>query len=86
MRVSREEFDSFCERHSRQSMLVPEANDVMRNSYLLLDEELRFLDCSGNGKVPSQSILEVGVERALSQAGFDRDMFHRRGGVYDWSR
>jgi hypothetical protein len=47
----------------------------MQNSYLLLDEQLRFLDCSANGKVPSESILEVGVEKALGQAGFDFDMF-----------
>ena len=58
----------------------------MQNSYLLLDEELRFLDCSENGKIPSQSILEVGVERALSQAGFDDDMFQKRGGIFEWTR
>ncbi|KAL7524084.1 hypothetical protein ACHAXR_000427 [Thalassiosira sp. AJA248-18] len=86
MQVSRTKFDAFCERHSNQSMLIPEPNDVMQNSYLLLDEKLRFLDCSENGKVPSQSILEVGVERALSQAGFDEDMFHQRGGIYEWNR
>lgn len=86
LQISRDEFDAFCQRHSKQAMLVPEPNDVMQNSYLLLDEELRFLDCSGNGKVPSQSILEVGVERALSQAGFDHDMFHQRGGLYEWTR
>ena len=45
---------------------------------------LEFLDCSENGKIPSQSILEVGVEKALSQAGFDHDMFHQRGGIYEW--
>jgi len=86
LQISRDKFDAFCKRHSKQAMLVPEPNDVMQNSYLLLDEELRFLDCSGNGKVPSQSILEVGVERALSQAGFDHDMFRQRGGLYEWTR
>jgi radical S-adenosyl methionine domain-containing protein 2 len=75
LQVSREKFDAFCDRHERQSALIPEPNDVMQNSYLLLDEQLRFLDCSANGKVPSESILEVGVEKALGQAGFDFDMF-----------
>lgn len=51
----------------------------------MLDEQLQFLDCSGNGKVPGASILEVGVERALQMSGFDADMFEKRGGVYDWS-
>jgi len=86
LQVSRDKFDAFCMRHSEQPMLIPEPNDVMQNSYLLLDEELRFLDCSGNGKVPSESILEVGVERALNQAGFDHNMFNQRGGIYEWNR
>ena len=41
---------------------------------------------SKNGKVPSQSILEVGVEKALSQAGFDDEMFQKRGGIFEWTR
>jgi radical S-adenosyl methionine domain-containing protein 2 len=51
-----------------------------------LDEELRFLDCSQGGKVPSASILRVGVEEALLQSGFDAEMFRKRGGVYNWTR
>jgi len=86
LQVTREEFDAFIQRHSEQSALIPEPNTVMQNSYLLLDEELRFLDCSENGKIPSQSILEVGVERALSQAGFDDAMFQKRGGIFEWTR
>mmetsp|Transcript_28202 Transcript_28202/g.56955 ORF Transcript_28202/g.56955 Transcript_28202/m.56955 type:complete len:246 (-) Transcript_28202:1672-2409(-) len=86
LQISKDQFDAFIDRHSGQSMLIPEPNTVMQNSYLLLDEELRFLDCSENGKVPSQSILEVGVEQALSQAGFDDLMFHKRGGIYAWTR
>jgi radical S-adenosyl methionine domain-containing protein 2 len=58
----------------------------MRTSYLLLDEYMRFLDCSGGSKTPSKSILEVGVEEALKASGFNEDLFHQRGGVYDWSR
>lgn len=86
LKVSRHEFDAFCERHSTRKMLIPENNDVMQNSYLLLDEEMRFLDCSDGGKVPSESILQVGVGKALQQAGFDHEMFEKRGGVYGWER
>eukprot|EP00553_Chaetoceros_curvisetus_P012564 CAMPEP_0204642538 /NCGR_PEP_ID=MMETSP0717-20131115/51738_1 /ASSEMBLY_ACC=CAM_ASM_000666 /TAXON_ID=230516 /ORGANISM="Chaetoceros curvisetus" /LENGTH=236 /DNA_ID=CAMNT_0051663313 /DNA_START=1214 /DNA_END=1924 /DNA_ORIENTATION=- len=84
--VSREQFDSFVKRHEHFDVLIPEPNDVMQNSYLLLDEELRFLDCSAGGKVPSESILDVGVGVALQQAGFDVDEFYNRGGIYDWTR
>ena len=66
--------------------LIPEPNDVMRDSYLLLDEEMCFLNCAEGSKVPSQSILDVGVKEALRQAGFDHSAFTKRGGVYDWRR
>ncbi len=86
--VSDEHYWEFVKRHEAQhgEILIPEPNNVMQNSYLLLDEELRFLDCSGGGKVPSESILQVGVERALQQSGFDLQMFEKRGGVYNWTR
>lgn len=84
--VTREQFDAFIKRHEGLDMLIPEPNDVMQNSYLLLDENLCFLDCSKGGKVPSESILDVGVERALAQAGFDHDAFQKRGGEYEWRR
>lgn len=85
--VTREQFDSFVGRHApRFPQLIPEPNDVMQNSYLHLDEELRFLDCSGGGKVPSRSILKVGVAAALEEAGFDHDMFNKRGGIFEWTR
>ncbi len=41
----------------------------MRNSYLILDEYMRFLDNSEGEKEPGPSVLDVGVERALDFAG-----------------
>ncbi|VEU35606.1 unnamed protein product [Pseudo-nitzschia multistriata] len=89
LRVTDDEYQAFVDRHRpsfSSDVLIPESNAVMQNSYLLLDEDLRFLDCSAGGKVPSASILEVGVETALRQAGFDADMFRQRGGVFEWTR
>lgn len=31
----------------------------------------RFLDCSAGGKTPGRSLLDVGVQQALQDAGFD---------------
>ncbi|KAG7374276.1 radical SAM superfamily protein [Nitzschia inconspicua] len=84
--VSDDQFQEFLRRHEHLPQLIPEPNDVMQNSYLLLDEDMRFLDCSGGGKVPGESILKVGVCHALLQAGFDHGMFQQRGGVYNWKR
>eukprot|EP00479_Gromia_sphaerica_P010369 TRINITY_DN4743_c0_g1_i1.p3 TRINITY_DN4743_c0_g1~~TRINITY_DN4743_c0_g1_i1.p3 ORF type:complete len:80 (-),score=16.17 TRINITY_DN4743_c0_g1_i1:131-370(-) len=64
--------------------MVPEDNSAMRDSYLILDEYMRFLDCSSGKKVPSKSILDVGVHSALLFSGFDSDMFIQRGGKYKW--
>lgn len=84
--IEESEFWSFVFRHSEFGQLVPEANNVMQNSYLMLDEKMRFLDCSGGGKVAGRGILDVGVAKAYTESGFDRVMFEERGGVYDWRR
>jgi radical S-adenosyl methionine domain-containing protein 2 len=84
--VTNEQFKAFCKRHEDQKCLVPEDNDHMKTSYLILDEYMRFLDCSGNGKTASASILVEGVQVALKQSGFDQELFHKRGGIYDFTR
>ena len=58
----------------------------MRNSYLILDEYMRFLDNTGGCKTPSCSLLDVGVGAAMDRAGFDQAMFLKRGGKYQWSK
>jgi radical S-adenosyl methionine domain-containing protein 2 len=57
----------------------------MASSYLILDEYLRFLDKGDGLEGHSDSILEVGVAKALQQVHWDEESFHARGGVYDWS-
>ena len=37
-------------------------------------------------KEPSESILDVGVLRALDDNGFDGEAFRKRGGKYQWSK
>jgi radical S-adenosyl methionine domain-containing protein 2 len=39
--ISNEEFEMFLKRHAGQKSLVPENNAAMKDSYLLLDEEMR---------------------------------------------
>jgi radical S-adenosyl methionine domain-containing protein 2 len=46
----------------------------------------RFLNCANGGKTPGRSLLEVGVEEALKDAGFDDQAFIDRGGIFEWSR
>ncbi|XP_052353006.1 radical S-adenosyl methionine domain-containing protein 2 [Oncorhynchus keta] len=84
--ISDQQFQDFLERHSSISCLVPESNQKMRDSYLILDEYMRFLDCREGRKDPSKSILDVGVEEAIQFSGFDEKMFLKRGGKYVWSK
>ena len=44
---------------------------------------MRFL---AEGVKPSRSLLDVGVEDAMSGANFDEKMFLKRGGKYQWSK
>lgn len=82
--ISDEEYLEFRLRHQQQPSFVPEPNNLMAKSYLILDEYMRFLD--RDGREPSKSILEIGVKEALQQVTWDNQSFMERGGVYDWSR
>ncbi|XP_048048193.1 radical S-adenosyl methionine domain-containing protein 2 [Megalobrama amblycephala] len=84
--ISDQQFQDFLDRHQSVECLVPESNQKMRDSYLILDEYMRFLDCREGRKDPSKSILDVGVEEAIKFSGFDEKMFLKRGGKYVWSK
>jgi len=49
-------------------------------------EYRRFLNCQDGGKKPGRSLLKVGVQAALEDAGFDNQTFVDRGGIFEWSR
>lgn len=84
--ITDEQFAAFVERHRDLDCLVPESNAAMKDSYLNLDEEMRFLNCQDGGKKPGRSLLQVGVQEAMKGAGFDEEQFFNRGGVFDWKK
>jgi len=84
--ITEGQFMEFAKRHSSHDCLVFESNRMMRDSYLILDEEMRFLNCTDNSKVPGPSILDVGVDKALQNAGYNSNLFELRGGRYDWGK
>ena len=85
MVVTSEQFEGFIKRYAKNHP-VAENNEDMRNSYLILDERMRFLKNTNGKKEPSESILDVGVLRALDDNGFDGEAFRKRGGKYQWSK
>ncbi|KAG8168785.1 hypothetical protein KVR01_001534 [Diaporthe batatas] len=83
--IKDDEFELFCKRHEHLGCFVPESNAAMAESYLILDEYLRFL-AGTNKEVKSRSIVEGGVEDALRSIRWNQEEFRGRGGVYEWSK
>ncbi|KAH7166655.1 hypothetical protein DER46DRAFT_262461 [Fusarium sp. MPI-SDFR-AT-0072] len=84
--VTDEQWKAFCDRHKHLPCYVLENTNAMASSYLLVDGYMCFLD-KGEGMMPkSESILKVGVEKAMGQVVWDKVSFLDRGGIYDWGR
>lgn len=79
-------FDAFISRHSGQTCLVQEPNNIMKSSYIILDEYMHFLN-KGDEYGESKSILdpEVTLDEAMAGIDFDQEAFDERDGDYDWT-
>ncbi|KAJ6647669.1 Radical S-adenosyl methionine domain-containing protein 2 [Pseudolycoriella hygida] len=84
--ISNEEFRQFCKRHQHLSCFVPESNILMKSSYIILDEYLRFLSKGNVYKESTSILLARDVDSLLQSTDFEHNMFVERGGVYDWSK
>ena len=80
--ITNEEFEQFKKRHEELRCMVAESNDNMKSSYLILDEYMRFLDKGDGEEIHSESILDVGVEKALEVIHYDENEFIKRKGDY----
>lgn len=80
--ITEEEFNKFVERHKEIKCMIPESNSSMKSSYIILDEEMRFLDKGDGEETCSESILKVGVEEALKNIKYDEEEFKKRKGDY----
>ena len=83
------QFQDFLDRHRHlqaetDMVQVPEDNNAMLDSYLLIDPMGRFFSSGTDRSTVSQPILEVGVQEAMGQVGFREDKFQARGGAYNW--
>ena len=67
-----------------QIIVVPENNDLMRGSYVMVDPEGRLFDNVAGGHTNGRPIIEVGVEEALCDVSTDPEKFISRDGLHDW--
>jgi radical S-adenosyl methionine domain-containing protein 2 len=87
--ISSSEFERFIARHSslnRVTKIVPESNEAMRGSYVMVDPAGRFFDNVDSVHSYSKPILQVGARLAIQQVRTDFDKFVKRGGIYLWER
>lgn len=85
--VSSSEFEAFVHRHQALcgvTRVVPETNDQVRGSYVMIDPAGRFFDDVDGTHHYGRRILEVGVVEALSDIRCDPLKFHERGGNWNW--
>ena len=86
--VSDDEFDRYVQVNrvveSYGTRVVPENNNLMTGSYVMVDPAGRFFDNVAGSHTYSKPILEVGVETALREVTIDPEKFLSRDGLYDW--
>ena len=86
--VTAKEYETYVERNRAVETggvtLVPESNDLMTGSYLMVDPAGRFFDNTEGRHTYRGSILEIGVEKALQDIKVDPATFQERGGQYEW--
>ena len=63
--------------------VVPESNEAMTGSYLMIDPLGRFFDNTKGQHTYSGPILAVGVETALTEIRVYPERFFERGGFYN---
>lgn len=84
IKVSGKEYSDFIERHKMQTSLVAEDNEAMTGSYLLIDPQGRLFENSKGKHTYSSSLQDNDIEKCLSEINLDREMFIKRGGIYEW--
>ena len=86
--IAQSQFQAYVDRNSRVAehgiVVVPEDNDMMRGSYVMVDPAGRFFDNVQGGHSYSKPILEVGVAAAITEVAGNPDLFIQRGGLYEW--
>ena len=88
LEITTEQFESYVRRNrvveNDEIIVVPESNELMTASYIMIDPAGRFFDNDRGTYTYSRPILGVGVEEALKDISLDAKRFFQRGGQYDW--
>jgi radical S-adenosyl methionine domain-containing protein 2 len=92
LRVTSTAYDEFVARHrppieAAGAWVQPESSEVINSTYVMIDPMGRVFQVGPQGHVRSEPVLQVGLTRAIEQAGgYDRARFVERGGHVDVKR
>ncbi len=87
--ITDEQFESFIQRNKSINNtidIIPESNNQMKGSYVMVDPAGRFFDNSSGTYVYSKPINEVGCKIALQGMNYNLGKFIDRKGKYNWIR
>jgi radical S-adenosyl methionine domain-containing protein 2 len=84
IKCTNEQFNAFISRHAGQLSLVPENNEAMTGSYLLIDPQGRLFENSSGTHTYSDSLINNSFDHCIKQINLNREMFIKRGGIYEW--
>ena len=86
--IKPDQFDAYVARNRKAEAsgitVVPESNEMMTGSYLMVDPASRFFDNTKGEHGYSDPILDVGITEALKQVTVLPGRFQERGGIYNW--
>jgi len=66
--------------------VIPENNDEMTESYVMIDPAGRFFDNANGIHNYSKPILEVGIKKAFKEVNVKIEKFINRSGIYNWEK
>lgn len=84
IKVSDEEFTAFIDKHRHNTCIVPESNELMTGSYLLIDPKGRLFENSQGKHTYSSPLQHNDIDKCLSEISLNRHTFIKRGGIYNW--
>lgn len=84
IKVSEEQFESYINNHKHQKSIVVEDNKAMTGSYLLIDPQGRLFENSKGKHTYSKPLQDNDIDSCLSEINLNREMFVKRGGIYEW--
>jgi radical S-adenosyl methionine domain-containing protein 2 len=84
LKITTAQYENFLQRHAALDVCVPESNDAIKGSYVMVDPAGRFFDNAEGTHNYFKPILKEGVYEAIKDVNYDIVKFLDRGGFYKW--